>query len=65
MTEDVEICESCVVRKPEPFSRPVRRWEWFEIRVGDPGWHRNAALLNKEQAIRLRRELDLFIEQAP
>ena len=54
VVDDIEVSEDLAVRPPLKGR--------FEIRVGDYGWHRNAALLTKAQAKKLRDLLDEFLE---
>jgi len=55
-TVDVDIARDCVVRKTTQ-----GHGKRFELRVGDPGWHKNATLLDRQQARRLRDELNEFL----
>lgn len=58
MSMDIEINRDCVVRKKADGTHGDR----FELRVGEPNWHRNAALLTKGEAMKLRAELAAFLE---
>ncbi len=54
---DHTINRDCVVRR-----NPDGTFgEQFELRVGEPGWHRNAALLDPKAAWELRRQLDAYL----
>ena len=53
--DDIDVSEDLAVR---PSRGKASR---FEIRVGDFGWHRNAAMLTKDQARVLRDLLNVFL----
>lgn len=54
---DKTINRDCVVRRNPDGTFGAH----LELRVGEPGWHRNAALLRPEDALKLRAELTAFI----
>lgn len=54
---DIEINRDCVVRKNPDGTYGER----FELRVGEPNWHRNAALLTEAEARALYAELVEFL----
>ena len=57
-TKDIIINDECNVRRPANDTYEAT----LEMRVGDLGWHRNAASLTRPQAEALRAELDAFIQ---
>lgn len=56
-TEDIEIGRDCCVRR----NADGTHGKTLNLRVGEPGWHRNAAHLTTAEAKALRAELDAFI----
>lgn len=56
---DVIIKDGCHVR----LNPDGTHGKLFELRVGQPGWHFEAALLNREEALKLIRELDTFVSK--
>lgn len=57
MTKDVEINQECCVRRDVNGTYG----KTLNLRVGEPGWHKESTNLSVEAAISLRRELDLFL----
>jgi hypothetical protein len=56
-TKDIEINRECCVRR----SADDTQDKTLNLRVGDPGWHKEATNLTVTEAKVLRAELDAFI----
>jgi hypothetical protein len=55
--KDIDINRECCVRR----NADDTQGKTLNLRVGDPGWHKNATNLTVDEAKALRAELDLFI----
>lgn len=65
MERDVRISDCCVVRKRDKSPPNRKNDRRFNLRIGDDGCHREAALLTVNEARVLRAELDEFITPLP